>query len=93
MTCPKNLRNGACGGVRSDGGCEVIPDMKCVWVVAYERAREMQFYGPELISIKPPVDHQLQDTSAWINLLKGADKSAPKGWTEIPHDPVVEKKL
>jgi len=93
MTCPKNLRNGACGGVRSNGNCEVIPSMKCVWVVAYERAQEMRVFGPELISIKAPLDHQLQDTSAWINILKGTDKSAPIGWTELPHNPVIEKKL
>jgi len=30
MTCPKHLRNGACGGVRSNGNCEVIPEMRCV---------------------------------------------------------------
>jgi hypothetical protein len=93
MTCPKNLRNGACGGVRSDGGCEVIPDMKCVWVVAYERAKEMRVFGQEIISIKPPVNHQLHGTSAWINLLNGTDKATPVGWTELPHSPVIEKKL
>ncbi|MEE8344355.1 MAG: methylenetetrahydrofolate reductase C-terminal domain-containing protein [Woeseiaceae bacterium] len=93
MTCPKHLRNGACGGVRSNGNCEVIPDMKCVWVVAYERAREMRVFGPELISIKPPVDHQLKDSSAWINMLTGVDKSTPTGWSELPHNPVIEKKL
>lgn len=93
MTCPKNLRNGACGGVLSNGNCEVIPDMKCVWVVAYERAQEMQVFGPELIAIKPPVNHRLQDSSAWINLLTGADKSAPKGWAELPYSPVIEKKF
>ncbi len=38
MSCPKQLRNGPCGGVASDGGCEVYPDRKCVWVTAYERA-------------------------------------------------------
>lgn len=93
MTCPKNLRNGACGGVRSDGGCEVNPQMKCVWVVAYERAHQMRVYGPELISIKPPVDHQLQGSSAWINILNGSDNLAPIGWAEIPHNPVIEKKF
>lgn len=93
MTCPKNLRNGACGGVRSNGNCEVIPDMRCVWVVAYERAREMRVFGPELIVIKPPTDHQLENTSAWINMLDGDDKSAPAGWAELPHNPVIEKKL
>ena len=38
MTCPKQLRNGPCGGVGSDGGCEVYPELRCVWLVAYERA-------------------------------------------------------
>ena len=93
MTCPKHLRNGACGGVRSNGNCEVIPDMKCVWVVAYERAREMRIFGPEMISIKPPVDHRLKESSAWINMLTETDKSAPKGWAELPHNPVIEKQL
>ena len=34
MNCPKNLRNGPCGGVRADGCCEVRPEMKCVWAQA-----------------------------------------------------------
>ncbi len=34
MTCPKQLRNGPCGGVRADGGCEVKPEMRCVWLKA-----------------------------------------------------------
>src|SRR5262249_25123468 len=34
MNCPKNLRNGPCGGVRANGHCEVRPEMKCVWVQA-----------------------------------------------------------
>src|SRR5260221_11052234 len=31
MNCPKNLRNGPCGGVRPNGHCEVVPAMRCVW--------------------------------------------------------------
>ena len=38
MNCPKNLRNGPCGGVRENGHCEVKPEMKCVWVQAWEGA-------------------------------------------------------
>src|SRR5215469_12032745 len=41
MNCPKNLRNGPCGGVRADGHCEVKPDMKCVWVQAWMGAGRM----------------------------------------------------
>jgi len=93
MTCPKHLRNGACGGVRSNGNCEVIPQMRCVWVVAYERAQEMQVFGPEMITIKPPANHMLSGSSAWINKISGVDNSAPKGWAELPQNPVIEKRF
>lgn len=93
MTCPKNLRNGACGGVLTNGHCEVKPEMKCVWVAAYERAKELRVYGPEIITIKPPVNHQLAGSSAWINMLTGEDKVEPKGWATLPHNPVIVKKL
>ena len=93
MTCPKKLRNGACGGVRGNGHCEVIPEMKCVWVDAYERAQELRVFGPEIIKIKPPVNHRLENRSAWVNMLTGADKQTPKGWAELPHIPVIERKL
>ena len=41
MTCPKQLRNGPCGGVRADGGCEVKPEMRCVWLKAWDRAERL----------------------------------------------------
>src|SRR6185312_3220072 len=41
MTCPKTLRNGPCGGVREDGTCEVITEMRCVWLKAEERSRTL----------------------------------------------------
>ena len=93
MTCPKELRNGACGGVRSNGHCEVIPEMKCVWVQAYERARELNVFGPEIINIKAPLNHRLEGSSAWINKLTKVDKEVPPGWMELPHNPVIERKL
>lgn len=74
MTCPKNLRNGPCGGVRMDGHCEVKPEMRCVWVDAYERSLDMRLWGQEMLTEQPPVDWRLQHTSSWINLLKGVDR-------------------
>lgn len=80
MNCPKNLRNGPCGGVRPNGHCEVIPDMPCVWVQAWERSQKMSFYSHEIQLIQPPVNRGLQNTSAWVNMAKGADKATPPGW-------------
>lgn len=80
MTCPKNLRNGPCGGVRLNGNCEVIPEMRCIWVEAYERSQLMSKYGTEIIQLQPPVNRQLEDRSAWISLLTGEDQVAAPGW-------------
>lgn len=91
MTCPKNLRNGPCGGVRSNGHCEVVPEMRCVWVEAYERAQKMSFYGAELRQIQPPVNRRLEGRSAWINMLTGKDMELPPGWIELSAVPIAEK--
>ena len=89
MECPKNLRNGPCGGVRPNGHCEVKPKMRCVWVVAYENSQQMPIYGHELIDIQPPVNRRLEDTSAWVNMLTGVDKQTPAGWAPIESIEVV----
>jgi hypothetical protein len=80
MTCPKNLRNGPCGGVRSNGNCEVVPDMPCVWVQAWERSQQMPVHGREILRVLPPLDRRLQGGSAWINDLNGAACQVPPGW-------------
>ncbi len=90
MTCPKNLRNGPCGGVRINGNCEVIPEMRCIWVEAYERSLRMPVYGQELLYIQPPVDRRLEGTSAWVNMLTGADTAVPPGWVGTSRLPVLE---
>lgn len=83
MTCPKNLRNGPCGGVRQNGNCEVHPEMKCVWVEAFERSQKMPGYGSEMMLLNPPVNRQLEGQSAWVNQLTGADKVVPDGWVSL----------
>jgi len=69
MTCPKELRNGPCGGVRLDGTCEIIPGMPCPWVLAWQRAEHMPRHGVAIESILPPLDRRRVGTSAWINDL------------------------
>ncbi len=90
MTCPKNLRNGPCGGVRIDGNCEVYPDKACVWTAAYERSLQMPDYGDEMIIIQPPVNKQLEGSSSWINMLAGVDVITPKGWVTVDAIEVVK---
>jgi len=82
MTCPKNLRNGPCGGVRQDGNCEIVPDMPCVWVTAWERSKSMPAYGSQIHHVLTPVDRRLEGSSAWINDLHEGVKSEPVGWAE-----------
>lgn len=83
MTCPKTLRNGPCGGVREDGGCEVKPDMTCIWLTAEKRSRHRlnpNAWREEFNHLHPPVDNQLHDTSSWRNLLTRRDQQRPAGW-------------
>ena len=83
MNCPKNLRNGPCGGVRQNGHCEVVPEMPCVWVQAWNRDSRMHRYAGEIRLLQPPVNRTLQNSSAWLNLLEGADAQQPSGWSKI----------
>ena len=74
MNCPKNLRNGPCGGVRANGGCEVKPDMQCVWVDAFEGSQRM-VEGKEAIKVVQfAVDRRLQGHSTLLRIAR--DKNA-----------------
>jgi hypothetical protein len=74
MNCPKNLRNGPCGGVRANGHCEVKPEMKCVWVAAWEGAQAMGG-GMAILDLQRPVDHSLKGTSSWLRVVR--EKATP----------------
>jgi hypothetical protein len=80
QSCPKNLRNGPCGGVRANGHCEIIPEMQCVWVQAWERSKSMPTYGSEFLHLNPPLSKNLKGTSAWINDFTGDGTKTPVGW-------------
>ena len=69
MNCPKQLRNGPCGGVRANGNCEVKPDMKCVWVEAWNGAEKMK-HGAQIHDVDIAVDRQLEGKSSWLRVVR-----------------------
>ncbi|MHA7878436.1 MAG: methylenetetrahydrofolate reductase C-terminal domain-containing protein [Saccharospirillum sp.] len=65
MNCPKQLRNGPCGGVRANGHCEVKPEMRCVWVEAWEGSTRMR-RGDRIHLVQAPVDARAKGQSSWL---------------------------
>lgn len=84
MNCPKQLRNGPCGGVRANGHCEVEPDMPCVWVKAWEGSRNM-VGGDAILAVQKPVDQSLRETSAWLRVT--AHKAAQRESVRVEAKP------
>jgi hypothetical protein len=90
MGCPKELRNGPCGGVGPGGACEVYPEHRCVWVTGYERAASQGAAG-DLRRLQRPVDHRRFGESSWLNYWAGRDENL---WTgddtlDAPSPPVL----
>jgi hypothetical protein len=75
MNCPKNLRNGPCGGVRADGTCEVNAGMRCVWLLAFEGAERIPGGLEKIRVVQTPVDRRLEGHSAWLRAVR--ERSAP----------------
>ena len=70
MNCPKQLRNGPCGGVRANGHCEVEPAMRCVWVEAVEGSRRMAGGAERLRVVQWALDRRLQGRSSWLAVAR-----------------------
>jgi hypothetical protein len=70
MNCPKNLRNGPCGGVRDNGHCEVRPEMMCVWVEAFAGAKRIPGGLAALSEVQKPVDRRLEGHSSWLRVAR-----------------------
>jgi hypothetical protein len=77
MNCPKNLRNGPCGGVRANGHCEVLPEMKCVWVEAFAGSKRIPGGTAALSTVQPAIDRRLQGKSSWLRVVRERVGSAP----------------
>jgi hypothetical protein len=77
MNCPKNLRNGPCGGVRANGHCEVRPEMKCVWVQAVAGAARIPDGAQKLQGVQVAIDRRLQGKSSWLRVVRQRVGEAP----------------
>ncbi len=78
MSCPKELRNGPCGGVAANGDCEVYPGLRCVWLIAYERAAAAGRTA-DLRRLQRPIDQRAWGRSSWVNYWQHRDDGL---WTD-----------
>ena len=91
QTCPKQMRNGPCGGTFM-GRCEVV-EQECIWVSAYQRA-EAAARVDDLKRFIPAPDRKLLGTSSWINYYLNRDSRPghpkPLDASTAPEEPVRE---
>lgn len=90
MTCPKQLRNGPCGGVGTDGACEVYPEQRCVWVQAFERANAVG-HRADLSQLQRPIDQRRRGESSWVNYWSGRDDDLAAPQQLVGERPVIRQ--
>jgi 5,10-methylenetetrahydrofolate reductase len=79
MGCGKQMRNGPCGGVRPDGGCEIKPEMRCVWLDATDGDRRIDpRHTPTWTARTPPLDWRRQGRSTWLDAIVAPPAPLPK---------------
>ena len=75
--CPKQQRNGACGGSR-DGWCEVYPgEKKCIYVSMYSLIKPSE-RDAHMSKQFLPCNWELHKTSSWLNYFMGRDPNSNK---------------
>jgi methylenetetrahydrofolate reductase (NADPH) len=71
QTCPKQMRNGPCGGTDM-GRCEVV-DAPCIWNQVYTRAATAGRVDDLRVYVPAP-DRSLTGTSSWLNYFLERDQ-------------------
>ena len=69
MNCPKQIRNGPCGGVREGGYCEIDAQMNCVWVEAWTGVSKIGEKETFTIPLRPAETNQ-KGSSAWAKVIE-----------------------
>lgn len=87
MRCPKQMRNGPCGG-SMNGICEVYPDRRCVWTQIQQRAGRWAWMRRKQAAVQPALDWSLFGTSAWLNVWPER-KTDPAGHALTPTPPAL----
>jgi len=77
--CYKELRNGPCGGSRTDGSCETRPELPCIWNLVYLQTLAAG-EDPRKFArcVIPPRDWRLDRTNALANRLAGLDNAGKR---------------
>ena len=83
MVCPKQLRNGPCGGIRADGTCELDASMRCVWLEAWSGASRMKDQA-SIRAIQHPVSHRQSGRSTWTAQIYNDDMDRSWAGMEAP---------